>query len=287
MTVPSLEPRSSLPEPRFIPLWICPTGAGRLCHRGIGLQNGLSVAIDDPAQTGAAFVATNHEVQNSSSAAALIITQGSTAVSNEPTPESGHAQQPILEAPTIKDICERYKLPYNSGRFHASGTRCTAASSGWPSPKASPARSNNRCKAHAVRIGSLAPPAHRRQGASDATVFHPRLWSSFPSQLKTVIETITDLVHGHRRNARCRQFDSRGDSVEAAANLDDRGRLISCGRREVGPRCGPPGDPGEARRELGTRGPALGCRRPLPHGSFARRERGYSLPRSYRACVRR
>jgi hypothetical protein len=117
MTVPSLEPRSSLPEPRFIPLWICPTGAGRLCYRGIGLQNGLSVAIDDLAQTGAAFVATNHEVQNSSSAAALIITQGSTAVSNEPTQESGHAQQPILEAPKIKDICERYKLPYNSGRF--------------------------------------------------------------------------------------------------------------------------------------------------------------------------
>ena len=43
----------------------------------------LSVEIKDPVQTGAAFVATNNGVQYSVSPAALIMTQGSTVVSNE------------------------------------------------------------------------------------------------------------------------------------------------------------------------------------------------------------
>jgi len=44
----------------------------------------LSVEIDDPVQTGAAFVATNNAVQYSVSPAALTITQGSTMLSSEP-----------------------------------------------------------------------------------------------------------------------------------------------------------------------------------------------------------
>ncbi len=44
-------------------------------------------------------------------------------------------------APQVKDICERYELPYNSGRFASSGTWCTAASSAWHSPAGSRGRS--------------------------------------------------------------------------------------------------------------------------------------------------
>jgi len=40
---------------------------GRFYCKGVGLQNGLSVEIDDPVQTGAAFVATNNGVQYSMS----------------------------------------------------------------------------------------------------------------------------------------------------------------------------------------------------------------------------
>ena len=49
---------------------ICQTGVGRLCYKGVGLKNGLSVEIDDPVQTGVAFVATNNGVQYSVSPAA-------------------------------------------------------------------------------------------------------------------------------------------------------------------------------------------------------------------------
>ena len=44
----------------------------------------LSVEIDDPVQTGSAFVATNNGVRYSVSPAELTITQGSTMLSNEP-----------------------------------------------------------------------------------------------------------------------------------------------------------------------------------------------------------
>ena len=47
----------------------------------------LSVQIEDPVQTGAAFVATNNGVQYSVSSAALIMTQSSTVMSNEPMSE--------------------------------------------------------------------------------------------------------------------------------------------------------------------------------------------------------
>ena len=63
---------------------ICQTGLGRLYYKGVGLKNGLSVEIDDPVHTGAAFVAANNGVQYSLSRTALIITQGSTMLSNEP-----------------------------------------------------------------------------------------------------------------------------------------------------------------------------------------------------------
>jgi hypothetical protein len=54
------------------------TGVGRFYYKRVGLQNKLSVEIDDPAQTEATFVATNNGVQHSPSPTALIITQGST-----------------------------------------------------------------------------------------------------------------------------------------------------------------------------------------------------------------
>jgi len=63
---------------------ICETGAGRFYYRGVGLKNGLSVEIDDPVQTGAVFVATNNGVQYSVSPGAMLITQGSSVLSNEP-----------------------------------------------------------------------------------------------------------------------------------------------------------------------------------------------------------
>jgi hypothetical protein len=59
---------------------ICQTGVGRFYYKGVGLQNGLSVEIDDPVQTGATFVPTNNGVQYSLPPTALIITQGSTVL---------------------------------------------------------------------------------------------------------------------------------------------------------------------------------------------------------------
>jgi hypothetical protein len=63
---------------------ICETGVGRFYYKGFGLQNGQSVEIDDPVQTGAAFVATNNGVQYLVSPTELTITHGSTMLSNEP-----------------------------------------------------------------------------------------------------------------------------------------------------------------------------------------------------------
>jgi hypothetical protein len=63
---------------------ICQTGVGRLYYKGFGLQNGLSVEIDDPVRTGDGFVVTNNGVQYSLSRDALVIAQGSTVLSNEP-----------------------------------------------------------------------------------------------------------------------------------------------------------------------------------------------------------
>lgn len=63
---------------------ICQTGVGRHYYRGFGLQNGLSVEIDDPVRNGAGFVATNNGVQYSVAPDALLITQDSTVLSHEP-----------------------------------------------------------------------------------------------------------------------------------------------------------------------------------------------------------
>ena len=65
-------------------LMICETGVGRFYYRGVGLQTGGSVEIEDPVQTGSSFVASNNGYEYSVSPAALVITQGSSLVSNEP-----------------------------------------------------------------------------------------------------------------------------------------------------------------------------------------------------------
>ena len=59
----------------------------RYYYRGVGLGNGLSVEIDDPVPTGAGFVATNNGVRYEVSPGALVITQGSSVLSNEPMVE--------------------------------------------------------------------------------------------------------------------------------------------------------------------------------------------------------
>jgi hypothetical protein len=63
---------------------ICKTGAGGYYYKGFGLQNGLSVEIDDPSPTYGGFVANNNGVQYTLSPNALVITQGSAVLSNEP-----------------------------------------------------------------------------------------------------------------------------------------------------------------------------------------------------------
>lgn len=66
---------------------VCQTGVGRLYYRGFGLQNGLSVEIDDPVRNGAGFVATNNGVHYSLTPGALTITQGAKVLSAEPIVE--------------------------------------------------------------------------------------------------------------------------------------------------------------------------------------------------------
>ena len=44
-------------------------------------------------------------------------------------------------APRVREICERYGLPYNTGPLASSSAWCTARSSGWPSPAGSRGRS--------------------------------------------------------------------------------------------------------------------------------------------------
>jgi hypothetical protein len=65
-------------------LMICETGVGRFYYSGVGPQTGGSVEIEDPVQTGSSFVARNNGYEYSVSPAALVITQGSSLVSNEP-----------------------------------------------------------------------------------------------------------------------------------------------------------------------------------------------------------
>lgn len=66
---------------------ICQTGVGRYYYKGLGLQNGLSIEIDDPVRYGRGFVVTNEGVRYSVSPDALVITRGSAVLSNEPTLE--------------------------------------------------------------------------------------------------------------------------------------------------------------------------------------------------------
>jgi hypothetical protein len=83
----STNPASAIARTAQSLVVICQTGVGRFYYRGLGLQNGLSVEIDDPIRSGAGFVATNNGVQYSVSPTALTITQGSKVLSSEPTLE--------------------------------------------------------------------------------------------------------------------------------------------------------------------------------------------------------
>jgi hypothetical protein len=63
---------------------ICQTGVGRFHYRGFGLTNGLSIEIDDPMHDGVGFVVMNKGVRYSVSPDALVISEGSSVLSNEP-----------------------------------------------------------------------------------------------------------------------------------------------------------------------------------------------------------
>jgi hypothetical protein len=65
-------------------LVICRTGVGRFYYKGFGLQNGLSIEIEDPVQTAAGFVATNNGVKYLVSPGTLLITQDANVLSDEP-----------------------------------------------------------------------------------------------------------------------------------------------------------------------------------------------------------
>src|SRR5882724_11858934 len=53
-------------------------------------------------------------------------------------------------------------------------------------------------------------------------------------QLESVIETITDLVNGHRRHTRGRQFNGQWDPVKTQADLRDSvGRVSRKLRRHI------------------------------------------------------
>lgn len=62
---------------------ICETGVGRLYYKGLGLDSGLPIEIDDPAPTPSGFVVTNEGVRYTMSRSALLITRGSEVISNE------------------------------------------------------------------------------------------------------------------------------------------------------------------------------------------------------------
>ncbi|MFD7012374.1 hypothetical protein [Rhodococcus jostii] len=63
---------------------ICETGVGRLYYKGVRLNDGASVEIDDPVRTETGFVVTNGGVQYSLSSSALVITEGSRQLASEP-----------------------------------------------------------------------------------------------------------------------------------------------------------------------------------------------------------
>jgi len=66
---------------------ICETGVGRLYYKGVGLQNGLGVEIDDPVHAAGGFSVTNIGVLYRLSPNALVITEGGSTLSDEPVLE--------------------------------------------------------------------------------------------------------------------------------------------------------------------------------------------------------
>jgi len=110
------EPRTPIViRPAAAAFSLSAVGVGRFCYKDVGLQNGLSVEIDDPVLMGAAstFVATNNGVQYSFSPAALIITQGSTAPppgppgppSSWPPPDARTAGPPAASLSPWRSAC--------------------------------------------------------------------------------------------------------------------------------------------------------------------------------------
>jgi len=64
---------------------ICETGAGRLYYKGVRLNDGAAIEIDDPVRTETGFAATNQGVRYSLSRNALVITEGAAQLASEPT----------------------------------------------------------------------------------------------------------------------------------------------------------------------------------------------------------
>ena len=63
---------------------VCETGAGRYYYKGIRTNDGAAIEIDDPVPSGDGFTATNAGVQYSISSSALVISEGSTVLAEEP-----------------------------------------------------------------------------------------------------------------------------------------------------------------------------------------------------------
>jgi len=63
---------------------VCETGVGRLYYKGVRLSDGAALEIDDPVASGNGFTATNDGVQYRISPDALVITEGSSLLGEEP-----------------------------------------------------------------------------------------------------------------------------------------------------------------------------------------------------------
>ena len=63
---------------------VCETGAGRYYYKGVRTNDGAAIEIDDPVPSGDGFIATNAGVQYSISSSALVISEGSTVLAEEP-----------------------------------------------------------------------------------------------------------------------------------------------------------------------------------------------------------
>ncbi|QDQ96732.1 hypothetical protein [Tomitella fengzijianii] len=62
---------------------ICRTGVGRFYYKGVRLEDGAAIEIDDPVPSGSGFAATNDGVEYTISPGALVITQDATRLAEE------------------------------------------------------------------------------------------------------------------------------------------------------------------------------------------------------------